>query len=168
MNIEVPSGNKASTKNNVNTIDHQEEEDKTKCEEIFAIQSMIQCNHAGGKHCKDIQCHMLINHLENASYLKKHPKTEELVLKSNPTPQQQNNFRPLHQQHENLRYTNNRVNEIEDEQDTVDKTHEDGKSLQETQDNEDICLINANQYKEESNNEGCIQNISNFNINLQE
>eukprot|EP00957_Ditylum_brightwellii_P207381 15352749-Ditylum_brightwellii.AAC.1 len=97
----------------------------------------------------------------------KHPKSEEVILKSNPTPRQRN-FRPSLQQHKNPRYKNNRVNEIEDEQDNENETQDDEKFISKTQHNEDLCLINANEYEEESDDEEYTQNISNLNINIQE
>eukprot|EP00957_Ditylum_brightwellii_P009959 751492-Ditylum_brightwellii.AAC.1 len=96
LNIDTPTGSKANNKNSVNKIDHEYEEELNRHGNVFSIQNTIQCNYCGGRHHKDIQCNMIINHLANISYLKKHPKTEETILKSNPTPQRQHPFKPSH------------------------------------------------------------------------
>eukprot|EP00957_Ditylum_brightwellii_P168207 12805019-Ditylum_brightwellii.AAC.1 len=71
LKLDLPTGNKSTTKNFVNKIDQDSKEEFNKYDNIFVIQNMIQCNHCGGRHHKDIQHNLLINHLANISYLKK-------------------------------------------------------------------------------------------------
>eukprot|EP00957_Ditylum_brightwellii_P189218 14402653-Ditylum_brightwellii.AAC.1 len=130
---------------------------------------MIQCNHCGGRHHKDIQCSILINHLANISYPKKHPKTEETVLKSNPTPQRQCSFQPSCSFNRHQQNKCNDVNKIDDDNNNKDEeSNIEQKQFYDENKTEDLCHINTTEYKEDSDNEEYDDSTNNININLQQ
>eukprot|EP00957_Ditylum_brightwellii_P014153 1066083-Ditylum_brightwellii.AAC.1 len=84
------------------------------------------------------------------SYLKKNPKTEEAILKSNSKIQKRRPFKLSYPFNRNNQNKRNRVNNIDDEEDTKEQENEnEQEQYQDDTNAEDLCHIDATEYEED-------------------
>eukprot|EP00957_Ditylum_brightwellii_P075254 5718584-Ditylum_brightwellii.AAC.1 len=99
----------------------------------------------------------------------KHPKTVETIIKSNPKLQKRCHFKPSHPFNQNQQYEQNRVNKIDDEDNTKEEASDnEQEQYKKDTDTENLCHINATEYKGDSDNEEYGYNTNNIDISLQQ
>eukprot|EP00957_Ditylum_brightwellii_P169808 12924851-Ditylum_brightwellii.AAC.1 len=128
---------------------------------------MAKCQHCRGQHHKDIQCHLLINHIANVAYLKKNPKTKDAILKTNTQPHKCQ-FNKFNQNNNNNQFRKRKGNEIEEIDDTKNDESSDEDTSPDQPDNEDICHIEDTQYDNVSINDDIVDEMRNLTMNIKE